>query len=274
MPAAYLVGVDVAEAMAPLEPGYELLLAKVRAVVEPDPGVRALWLAGSLGRGAADAGSDLDLIVTATVPDRFADPDIWRSLDPVITTSMPGMVGCFAFTTRSGLRVDVIVEGVDELSRTGARQRIAVFNRDGLTVPPPPPGVGPDLDRMQAIVTEYMRQGVIFPAAVVAREDWLLGQEAVHNYGLMLYELFVESNRPLPETGVKRWSDKLSPQQREVLASLSPPRAAREEVLAAMQEVRAAISTHGRNALESAGGTWPTELDKTVHGYWARHHLA
>ncbi|HET7173984.1 MAG TPA: nucleotidyltransferase domain-containing protein [Nocardioidaceae bacterium] len=265
---------DVAEAMAPLESGYELLLAKVRAVVEPDPEVRALWLAGSLGRGAADAGSDLDLIVTVTAPDRFADPDIWRSLDPVITTPLPGMVGCFAFTTRSGLRVDVVVEGVDDLPRTGARQRIAVFNRDGLTVPPPSPGVGPDLDRMQAIVTEYMRQGALFPAAVVAREDWLLGQVAVHNYGLMLYELFVESNRPLPETGVKRWSDKLSPQQREVLASLSPPRAARDEVLAAMKEVRAATSTHGRTALESAGGTWPTELDETVHGYWVRHHLA
>jgi predicted nucleotidyltransferase len=60
--------VDVSTAVAPLEPGYAALLARVVGQVRSDERVRALWLAGSVGRGDADAGSDLDLVVTVVDP--------------------------------------------------------------------------------------------------------------------------------------------------------------------------------------------------------------
>jgi hypothetical protein len=266
--------VDVGEAIAPLEPGYDALLARVVEVLEPDPRVRALWLAGSVGRGVADAGSDLDLVVTVSSPAEFADASVWAALDPVITTPIPGMPGCFAFTTREGLRVDVVLESPTDVAGSPYTRRIVVFDRDGL---PPPPVVedtaGPDVTRMTAIVTEFMRQAAIFPAAVVAREDWLLGQVAVHNYRLMLYDLFVESNRPLPAMGIKQWSSKLTLQQRQVLNGLASPASDHDAVVAAMVSVVEAITSRGRAALESAGGVWPDDVSAAVAAYWARHGL-
>lgn len=267
-------GVDVTEAIASLEPGYDALLRTLTALVEPDPRVRALWLTGSVGRGVADAGSDLDVLVTVTSTEEFTDPAIWAPLDPVISTPIPGLPGCFAFTTRGGLRVDLVLETPADVATTHYRHRVRVFDRDGLVVPQPDDdGSGPDLEQMSAVLTEYFRHGAIFPAAVVAREDWLLGQVAVHNGARMLYELFVLSNAPLPPMGIKQWSSKLTADQRQVLAALEPPRATRDEVVSAMRAVRAAIETHGRAAVERSGGTWPAELEGMTTAYWRRHGL-
>ena len=267
-------GVDVSRAIAPLEPGYAVLLSRLEESVRGDERVRALWLAGSVGRGVADAGSDLDLVVTVVDVDAFADPIVWDLLDPVITTPIPGMPGCFAFTTREGLRVDVVLETPADVAGSPYSRRVAVFDRDGLALPAVTDEVGgPDMGRMQAVVTEFLRQSAIFPAAVVAREDWLLGQVAVNNYRVMLYDLLIESNRPLPAMGVKQWSSRLTADQRELLAGLPAPAATRESVVAAMGATRAAVRTHGRAALERGGGVWPTEVDDAMAAYWKRHGL-
>jgi hypothetical protein len=266
--------VDVSEAIAPLEPGYDALLARIVEALEPDQRVRALWLSGSVGRGVADAGSDLDLVVTVSSPAELADPAVWAVVDPVITTPIPGMPGCFALTTREGLRVDVVLEAPGDVARSPYERRVCVFDRDGLEPPAPTEVAGrPDVQRMEATVTEFVRQCAIFPAAVVAREDWLLGQVAVHNYRLLLYDLFVQSNQPLPPMGVKQWSTRLTEQQRAVLHALPLPAAERDDVVAAMTATRKAIRTHGRAALEGAGGTWPTESDDATAAYWAPHGL-
>jgi predicted nucleotidyltransferase len=264
----------VRAAIAPLEPGYDDLLSLVVDVVEDDSRVRALWLGGSVGRGVADAGSDLDVVMTVTEVAPFTDAHVWDRLDPVITTPIPGMPGCFAFTTRAGLRVDIVVETVDDLATSTYTSRVRVLDRDGLEPPTTAADErGPDLDRMQAIVTEFLRQAAIFPAGVVAREDWLLGQVAVHHYQRMLYDLLVESNQPLPLMGVKQWSSRLTTGQRELLRSLPAPAADRDSVVAAMTAVRRAIRTEGRAALESAGGTWPVDVDDAMAAYWERHGL-
>jgi len=68
---------DVAEAIAPLEDGYAALLARVVSALGHDDRERALWLAGSVGRGAVDAGSDLDLVVTVAEVAPFLDVTVW-----------------------------------------------------------------------------------------------------------------------------------------------------------------------------------------------------
>lgn len=264
----------VRAAIAPLERGYDELLARVVERVQGDDRVRALWLSGSVGRGAPDAGSDLDLIVTVTDRASFADPAEWEVVDPVITLPIPGLTGCFAFTTRQGLRVDMVLETPDEVGSSPYTHRMCVLDKDGLEPPAPTDDAhGPDLARMQAIVTEFLRQSAIFPAAVVAREDWLLGQAAVRNYATMLYDVLVESNQPLPVMGIKQWSSRLTPAQREMLADLPVPTADRKSVVDAMVATRAAFRTHGRAAVESAGGAWPIEADDAMAAYWTRHGL-
>src|SRR5690349_7015550 len=112
--------------MAPLEAGYGELLAAVAELLGEDERVRALWVAGSVARGTADAGSDLDVVVTVRDPAPFTDPVVWSSLDPVITEPIPRRAGSFALTLRSGLRLDVVVEGLDELPGTPYRHRVEI----------------------------------------------------------------------------------------------------------------------------------------------------
>jgi hypothetical protein len=265
---------DVSAALAPLEDGYDAVLDTLVAVAWDDERIRAVWLSGSVGRGTADAGSDLDVILTVPDVGDFLDPDRWAVLDPIITIPVPGLPGGFAFTTRAGLRVDVVVEAVAAHATTPYRHRVAVLDKDGLGTPTPdddPPG--PDLARMDAVVTEFLRQGAIFPAAIVARRDWLLGQVATHNCNVQLYNLLAQANEPLPPMGVKQWSSRLTPEQRELLASLPRPTATRESVVEAMTEAKDALRTHGRAALEAVGGTWPVDVERAIAAYWHRHGL-
>ncbi len=270
---------EVTVAIAPLESGYAALLATAVGIVAADDRLRGLWLGGSCGRGVADTGSDLDLLVAvadASWADVVADlPGLWDALDPVLARPIPGAEWIIAVTTRAGLRCDLVPERVGDLATTPYRHRLRVLDKDGLApaAPQDDPDLGPDADRMAALVREGLRQAVIFPAAVVAREDWLLGQVGVGNIVRLVYDIFVESARPLPPMGVKQWSSKLPPARRGLLESLPAASANRTSVVLAMTAAVELLCTEGRFALQRAGGQWPDQLAATVAAYWLRHEL-
>ena len=169
-----------------------------------------------------------------------------------------------------------MLERIADVDRPAFRRRVTVFDRGdvrALISPAEDANAGPDPATLATIVQEFLRQQAIYPAAVVGRADWLLGQEGVHNARLMLYQLFVETNQPLPAMGVKQWSSKLTSPQRALLEALEPPAADREQVLSAMSAVRVAFRTSGRAAAEAAGMTWPDEIDDAIADYWKRNGL-
>jgi hypothetical protein len=184
------------------------------------------------------------------------------------------MPGCFALLTPYGLRVDTVLEQESDIASTPYQKRVPVFDRraEPTLIPAAHEAeAGADVSRMQAIATEFARQLAIFPDAVVARQDWLLGQEAVHNYHTFLYQLYVESNAPLPPMGIKQWSAKLTVAQRNRLAELTPPTADGASVIEAMRRVQCALRTEGRAVVEAAGGSWPeAAVDAALHRWRAR----
>lgn len=98
----------VLEAISAMPAEYQPLLVDVRDVLDADPKFLAVFLGGSIGRGVADAGSDLDLLVTVADVDFDAVAEeiagiLADVVDPVITLTIPGMPGSNAYTTRSGL---------------------------------------------------------------------------------------------------------------------------------------------------------------------------
>lgn len=82
------------------------------------------------------------------------------------------------------------------------------------------------------LIEETIRQAANFPTVIV-RDDWLMGVVAVQQVQLFLYQLFAESNKPMPPTGPKQWSLRLTPLQRQVLQSLPTAAPSPESVLAA-----------------------------------------
>jgi hypothetical protein len=260
----------VRAALSPLPTGYADLLDSVVDLLSARTEVRAIWVSGSVGREAADAGSDLDLVVTVAddALEVLSDRAVWAPLLPLLCLALPFLPGAAVITTRAGLRLDVVLERVTDLPSTPYRTRLVVLDRDGLELPPPEPAPGPDPAAMTDLVVEFLRQSAIFPAAVLAREDWLLGQESVASYRTILYRIFLEANQPQPPMGVKQWSSRLTPEQREVLTGLTLPSAHRESVVADIVRARRALRTHGRAAVEEAGGTWPVDLDEAMARLW------
>ena len=159
---------------------------------------------------------------------------------------------------------------------TQHRIRIPILDRDAVAAGIPAAdhdARSPDVPKLQETIEEFLRQQAIFPAAVVAREDWLLGIVGVLNAHLLLYALFVESNQPLAPMGVKQWSSKLTPEQRALFTRLPQPDADRASVLSAMTAVRHAFRTEGRDRAEHVGATWPVDVDDAIAAFWRNEGL-
>ncbi|MGW0229482.1 aminoglycoside 6-adenylyltransferase [Actinopolymorpha singaporensis] len=266
-------GMSIPAALGPLPAGYAGLYRRLYHVVDADERIRAMWLSGSLARGDADAGSDLDVLLALRDDDFDAFAGSWRdwlaTVTPaLIARALPFASGAFYVTTTDCLRLDVVTEPVSKLAETPHRHRLVVLDRDGLdaTVPAPEPGRGPDTEQMARLVEEFFRQQAIFPA-MVARGDWLCVCVGVQQAQQMLYELFVQANQPLPPMGIKRWSAKLTPEQRAVLESLPAPTAKPASAITAMRATALAWRFVGRQTLATAGVPWPTELDRAVGAY-------
>ena len=260
----------VLAALAPMPPGYVGLLHSVLELLAAHREVRAVWVSGSVGREAADVGSDLDLVVTVedAAFEALAPASTWAPLDPLLCLDLPFLPGAAVITSREGLRLDVVLERVGDLPATPYRRRLAVHDPDGLLVPDPEPLPGPSTRVLEDLVVEFLRQSAIFPAAVLGREDWLLGQESVIAYRSLLYRIFVEADQPLPPMGVKQWSSRLTADQRAALAAVPLPSPDRASVVAGIVAARRALRTHGRTAVEGAGGAWPVGLDEAMAALW------
>jgi predicted nucleotidyltransferase len=275
------------DALRPLPAGYLELYERVLRAAQDDGRVRAMWLSGSLARGVADAGSDLDVVIAVSAGsfDEFAAN--WREwlgrITPVVLArELPRLPGSWFSLTPECLRLDVVTLQADSAPPAALSRRLLVLDKDGTaaasaaderTAGERP---GPDPNRLTAITEEFLRQQAIFPAAVVARGDWLLGVVGVQAVHTMLYELFVESNQPLPPMGVKQWSAKLTPGQRHICAGLPAPTAERSSVIAAMRTAADTFRRAAKLALAASGAAWPDELDEAVLRYqeaelgWAR----
>ncbi len=235
-----------------------------------------MWLSGSLGRGDADAMSDLDLIV-AVADDALPEFAIsWRDwlahITPtLIARSLPFAPGSLYAVTPERLRIDVVAEAASRVGQSPFRHRAVVFDRDGLDgVVPLPEPVGPSADRVSMLVEEFFRDVGMFPV-VLEREDWLLGVEAIHLVRSLLYQLFVEMNAPLPPMGVKQWSTKLTASQRDVLAALPTGAANRESVIEGHQALDRAFREHALAACATLAIAWPDELEEATDRYLASH---
>lgn len=268
------------DALRQLPSGYAALFERVLRAAESDDRIRAMWLSGSVGRGVADAGSDLDLVVALAPAEFDGFAATWRAwlgrvTPTVLARELPRLPGSFYSVTPDCLRLDVVAERAGAAQPADLKRRLLVLDKDkadGQPAEPPaadhPDTGGPDPGRLAELVGEFLRQMAIFPAAVVARQDWLLGVVGVQGAQLLLYQLFVEANQPLPPMGVKQWSAKLTPSQRQICASLPAPTATRQEVLAAMRVTAATFRREARAVLTAHAVPWPTEFDEAVRRFW------
>jgi hypothetical protein len=263
------------ESLAALPAAYGPLFDRAIAVLGADERVRAIWVAGALGRRGADAASDLDFAIAVRNEDFDEFAAGWRgwlaAISPtLVARELPGRPGSFYALTLTCERFDVVTERISELGRVQGGARLPVLDRDGLHARLPVAAPRrPDPARIAYLVEECLRQAANFPAVTV-RDDWLLGVVAVQEVHLMLYQLFVESNQPLPPMGSKQWSTRLTLEQRAALAALPVPQPRPESVRPARQAALRAFIEWARPIAEQCGAPWPTELEAAVRDFLRR----
>jgi len=161
----------------------------------------------------------------------------------------------------------VVSEPVSKLPDTAMTRRIVVFDKDDLhRLIPPPNDPPPDKAKITYLIEETLRQAANFPAVIV-RRDWLMGVIAVRQVQLVLYQLFAESNMPLPSTGPKQWSSKLTPRHRQLLEGLPVAAPEEQSVMAAREAAFALFFAEVPAIAESNGIIWPGELEQAVRAY-------
>ena len=218
---------SLGEAMAVLPVGYRHLLDRAIDVLGADPRVEAMWVHGSVARGDADALSDLDIIVAVADDELTGFGDEWRArLDAITPTVMarrfPGPGGSLLSITPECLRMDMWIEGAADVPTSVVRDRRLVFDRAGLDAR--------ECHRRSHLPTRRTRSSPSLRdwdaacRAVAQVADPLLAIEVVHTLRWILYEAYVETNRPLPASGLKQWSAKLTPAQHATLATLPTER--------------------------------------------------
>jgi hypothetical protein len=192
----------------------------------------------------------------------------------VIARALPFAPGSFYSVTPGRERLDVVVEPAGRIAQTFFRTRRLVFDRDGLAerIPAPAPAPGPSKDRIAFLIEEFFRDYGMFDVGAT-RRDLLLGNEAIHLIRGLLYQLFCEANAPLPATGIKRWSAKLTAPQRALLERLPTGGSDWDSMVAAHETVSRAFATHARLISTLHEVPWPAELEAATLRHLRAHKL-
>ncbi len=198
----------------------------------------AAWVHGSLARGEGDPLSDLDMIVAVDDTSIGEFGAGWRDRLAAITPTVMarkffGDGGSWLSITPSCQRFDFWVEAASGVATSPVLDRHLLFDRGGLgaLVPPPPPPADPSPEKFAQLRDWY----AACAAVVATHPEPLLCIEVIHTLRWILYEAYVESNRPLPVKSVKRWSAKLTDAQRDRLVAL-PSEGDPAPVMAALDE--------------------------------------
>jgi predicted nucleotidyltransferase len=255
--------------VARLPEGYSELYDRAVAVLRSDERVRAVWLSGSLARGTADAASDLDLLVAVADEHHGDFAASWRAWLAAITPTVLAeeqwfAKGSFWSITPGFERFDVVVEPASAIPTTLFPVRVAVFDHDDLSARlPAERDRAPSAATVAKLVEDWFHFSAMLEVLLL-REDWLLAAEHLHLLRDLLYKLFVEANQPLPATGLKRWSEKLTPGQRDVLASLPTSATSRPGVVDAHLRLAGAFLGAARPLARRLDVAWPTALEEAA----------
>jgi hypothetical protein len=258
-----------------ITPAQRELVSAVSRALEADEDIEAAWLGGSLGRGAGDAFSDVD-VVALVRGSRAADvglrytKDVSAIATPVLINSLYGG-RVVNVVTSDWQRFDVsFVEG-SELGRFNARNLTVLFNKGELSPPVVEPrDYEPQPQVLLPIVKEFLR--VLGLLVVVAgREEWLLAMSGTEILRRLTIDMMLEENRigPVERGGALRRNSLLTAEQLRELMSLPPIAANRDSVYAVSLALCAVFLDRARRLSDTIGMVWPAEFETAT-----RRHLA
>jgi hypothetical protein len=264
-----------------ITPSQQALVDRCVAVLTADDRVLGAWLDGSLGQGAGDEWSDVDLHCYVADDDLPSFDAGWRDVVAAILGAPPVWthhLGASAFGQVGGAavaddlrHVDLMVFGRTRLDGKEWAGTVPLFDRGGALpsapMPPAPPGE-PTFPRH--VVEQYLYSLSQQPVVVGRRElVRMYGSIGMFIDVFLLPLLFAERGVD-PKGGIKRLNAFLDDEQRTLLESMPPVRMDVD----AITEVQLWIARTGlpraRRLAERVGADYPDELERAVAAHLER----
>jgi len=252
----------------------QALVDALVACLEREPGIEALWVAGSLGAGHGDAYSDVDLLALAG-PDGWAalsaklQSDLVPALDVVLLNPLFGGRVLNAVTADWG-RFDITLVERDGLARYDARVLTPLFNR-GDAGPPTKADVPyrTSPERLTAMASEFLRVLGLAPVSL-GRKEYVLALTVIDIQRRAIVELMHEENGLAPDKrgGALHPNRHLTDEQKAALAALPHVIAEPESIAAGDLALARLFLARARPFAERIGAAWPQAFEEAT-----RKHL-
>jgi predicted nucleotidyltransferase len=250
------------------------LVEEIERLLKAEPRVEAAWLAGSLGAGAGDAFSDVDVLALAV--DGAMDEVSAAVAAKLPTIARPALVNSLFggrvlnVVTDAWERFDISLVQAEDLARYDAAALTPLFNRGDRTPPTQPDRpyrTAPD--QLLKIVNEFLRVLGLLPV-VVGREEYALALSGVDHLRRMTFDLMLEENgiAPWKRGGALHRNPLLTADQKAQLEALPPQTARRDSVIEAHLAFAALFLPRARRLAFEIGMAWPEDFESAT-----RRHL-
>ena len=241
------------------------LIKRIAAVLEADAQISGAWLSGSLGKGAGDEFSDVDVLV-ATPGDPAATAARYvasvSSIAPTVIAKLHfgRVLNC---VTPDWERFDLAFVSAAELSRYNAQELKCMFARG--PAPAAQAAAPAELSRFEDNLTEFFRIVGLGPV-VLGREEFIVGLDGVGLLRKILIDTMLEQNgvTQAARGGVLKLNAFLSDAQREALVGLPPLQATPASLIAMNRALADIFIPIARGICATRGIAWPEALERAA----------
>lgn len=256
-------------------PAQQSLIDAITRVLSADGRIESAWLTGSLGKGAGDEFSDVD--VTVVTPDASLEETLrsysndTSGIAPVVFSQVVHgrIVNC---VTREWERFDLTFVKPAEYAVMPLAAARPLFNRGTpeRTFPAPPP-YKTTAPRVLQLSNEFIRVIGLTPVGI-GREEFTILQEGVGLLRRMTLDLMLEANGigPQARVGALHMNLFLTQEQRGALQAVPPVGATRESVIAADIALARIFLPLAKKLAAETGAPWPSSFEDATRAHLAR----
>ncbi len=241
------------------------LIDRIASVLEADAQISGAWLSGSLGKGAGDEFSDVDVLV-ATVNDpaeaaaRYLADIAFVAPTLIAKLHFGRVLNC---VTPDWERFDLVFVSVAELSRYNARDLKRLFSRGD--EPVAQAAVPSEPSRLEDNLTEFFRIVGLGPV-VLGRQEFIVALDGVGLLRKIVIDTMLELNgvTQAERGGVLKLNAFLTDAQREALLSLPPLQTTPASLVATNRALADIFIPMARAMCAARGIAWPAALERAA----------
>ncbi len=195
---------------------YQELLDRSLEMFVADYRVVALFVVGSVGRGEADASSDLDLVVSTVDEDAQRSlVDDWRTWATAITPWVYGRrLGdkVVSLVTQGWERLDISVVSAASTNRMMSGPATSLFNRVSVDPPSPPAAALPEPEALRLRVENFLRALGLLVTDLEREEYTVLTWASEFMIQELVDLMFLAAGRPRNRQSPSLWRAHRCPQ--------------------------------------------------------------